>query len=152
VVRIRGSDCPRGAPRGLDRIAKIGQKALLLSACHKAKQRGIDLAGFAWVRRVRGFWRRSLRIDLFVELIGGEEGTALSAAEAALGSGKSFVTANNALLAKHGMRLAALAEEKGVALNYVLTRMESEGSDLRAMGAKARPPRDLHRQTDCQTG
>ena len=45
-----------------------------------------------------------------------EEGAALSAAEAALGTGKSFVTANKALLAKHGMRLAALADEKGVAL------------------------------------
>ena len=57
-------------------------------------------------------------IDLFVELIGGEEGIALAAAETALGAGKSFVTANKALLAKHGMRLAALAEEKGVALAF----------------------------------
>jgi homoserine dehydrogenase len=61
---------------------------------------------------------RSPGIDLFVELIGGEEGAALSAAEAALGTGKSFVTANKALFAKHGMRLAALAEEKGVALAF----------------------------------
>ena len=133
---------------------------------------------------------RSPGIDLFVEMIGDEEGAALSAAEAALGTGKSFVTANKALLAKHGMRLAALAEEKGVALaeasvaggipvvktlreglagnsiervygilngtcNYILTRMEVGGSDLRATprrGAKARLPRDLNRQTDSQTG
>ncbi len=61
---------------------------------------------------------RSPGIDLFVELIGGEEGAALSAAEAALGMGKSFVTANKALLAKHGMRLAALAEETDVALAF----------------------------------
>jgi homoserine dehydrogenase len=50
--------------------------------------------------------------------LGGEEGAALAAAEAALGAGKSLVTANKALLAKHGMRLAALAEEKGVALAF----------------------------------
>src|SRR6185437_7514845 len=33
-------------------------------------------------------------------------------------SGKSVVTANKALLAKHGVRLAALAEKHRVALNF----------------------------------
>ena len=52
------------------------------------------------------------------EGIGGSDGAAFAAAEAALSAGKSFVTANKALLAKHGMRLAALAEEKGIALAF----------------------------------
>ena len=147
-----------------------------VSANHKAKQRGIDLASFAWFDDCVAL-ARSTGIDLFVELIGGEEGGALAAAEAALGAGKSVVTANKVLLAKHGMRLAALAEENGAALafeasvaggipivktlreglagnsiervygilngtcNYILTRMKSERSDLRAMprrSAKAR--------------
>src|SRR5690606_428578 len=33
-------------------------------------------------------------------------------------AGKHVVTANKALLAKHGIRLAQLAEERGVALNF----------------------------------
>ena len=88
-----------------------------ISACRREKQRGIDLASFAWFDDCVAL-ARSPGIDLFVELIGGEEGAALAAAEAALDAGKSFVTANKALLAKHGMRLAALAEEKGVALAF----------------------------------
>jgi homoserine dehydrogenase len=57
-------------------------------------------------------------IDLFVELMGGDEGPAREAVEAALKAGKSVVTANKALLAKHGMSLAKLAEDKHVALAF----------------------------------
>ncbi|GFO82734.1 MAG: hypothetical protein A49_23610 [Methyloceanibacter sp.] len=55
---------------------------------------------------------------MFVELIGGEEGIAKEAVEAALLAGKHVVTANKALLAHHGTALAALAEKNGVALNF----------------------------------
>jgi len=88
-----------------------------ISACQREKQRGVDLASFPWFDDCVAL-ATAPDIDLFVELIGGEEGIALAAAERALGAGKSFVTANKALLAKHGMRLAALAEEKGVALAF----------------------------------
>ncbi len=57
-------------------------------------------------------------IDVFVELIGGEEGVARQAVEAALKAGKHVVTANKALLAYHGPELAKLAEKSGVALNF----------------------------------
>jgi homoserine dehydrogenase len=57
-------------------------------------------------------------IDVFVELIGGAEGPARAAVEAALQAGKHVVTANKALLAEHGTALARLAEEKGVSLNF----------------------------------
>ncbi len=63
-------------------------------------------------------WRKDPEIDVFVELIGGEEGVAKEAVEAALKAGKHVVTANKALLAHHGPRLAALAEKHGVALNF----------------------------------
>ena len=53
-------------------------------------------------------------VDLVVELIGGDEGPALEMIEAALTNGKSVVTANKALLSKHGARLVAMAEEKGL--------------------------------------
>lgn len=57
-------------------------------------------------------------IDIFVELIGGHEGQAKDAVEAAIASGKHVITANKALLAHHGASLAKKAEAKGVALNY----------------------------------
>jgi homoserine dehydrogenase len=56
--------------------------------------------------------------DVVVELIGGDEGIARQLVEAALANGKHVVTANKALLAKHGLALAKLAEEKGVTLKF----------------------------------
>ena len=56
--------------------------------------------------------------DLVVELIGGEEGIARQLVETALGRGKHVVTANKALLARHGLTLAKLAESKGVSLQF----------------------------------
>ena len=55
---------------------------------------------------------------MFVELIGGEEGAARASVKAALEAGRHVVTANKALLAKHGVALAEIAEKKGVLLNY----------------------------------
>jgi homoserine dehydrogenase len=112
VIKLLGRQAEALRRRTGRQIAIAG-----ISACQREKQRGIDLASFAWFDDCVAL-ARSPGIDLFVELIGGEEGAALAAAEAALGTGKSFVTANKALLAKHGMRLAALAEEKGVALAF----------------------------------
>jgi homoserine dehydrogenase len=57
-------------------------------------------------------------IDVFVELIGGDGDPAKRAVETALAAGKPVVTANKALLARHGVALAALAEQHGVALNF----------------------------------
>jgi homoserine dehydrogenase len=57
-------------------------------------------------------------IDVFIELMGGEGDPAKRAVEAALSGAKSVVTANKALLAKHGFELATLAEQNGVALNF----------------------------------
>jgi homoserine dehydrogenase len=57
-------------------------------------------------------------IEVFVELMGGEGDPAKAAVTAALAAGKSVVTANKALLARHGTSLAAIAEKNGVALNF----------------------------------
>src|SRR5438445_8231487 len=56
-------------------------------------------------------------IDVFVELVGGEGDPGKAAISAALSAGKSVVTANKALLARHGVALAAIAEKSRVALN-----------------------------------
>ena len=57
-------------------------------------------------------------IDLFVELIGGADGPAYAAARAALSRGLPLVTANKAMIAAHGLELAALAESRGAPLAF----------------------------------
>ena len=88
-----------------------------VSARSKAKNRGIDLKQFRWIADPVAL-ARDPGIDVFVELIGGERDPAKRAVETALAAGKSVVTANKALLAKHGVKLAALAERHHVALNF----------------------------------
>ncbi len=102
-----------------DLAGRIGRDIRVTGVCarEKGKERGIDVARRAWFDDAVAL-AASSEIDLFVELIGGEDGMALAAVEAALRCGKSVVTANKALLAKHGMRLARLAEEKNAALAF----------------------------------
>ena len=57
-------------------------------------------------------------IDVFVELMGGEGEPAKGSVEAALGMGRPVVTANKALLARHGVALARLAESKNAELCF----------------------------------
>src|SRR5215468_8482026 len=57
-------------------------------------------------------------IDVFVELMGGDGDPSKRAVETALAAGKPVVTANKALLARHGIALATLAEQHGAALNF----------------------------------
>ncbi|HIJ62663.1 MAG TPA: homoserine dehydrogenase [Rhodospirillaceae bacterium] len=51
--------------------------------------------------------------DVLVELMGGSGGIALEVATAALAKGRHVVTANKAMIAHHGARLAELAETSG---------------------------------------
>jgi homoserine dehydrogenase len=81
------------------------------------KDRGVDLAGAAWFDDPAAL-AVSPDIDIFIELIGGADGPAKAAVEAALKAGKPVVTANKALIAKHGLALARLAEAQGVPLLY----------------------------------
>ena len=88
-----------------------------VTARSKAKKRDLDLRGIAWARNPLEL-AENPEIDCLVELIGGSGEPALSAIEAALKSGKSVVTANKALIARHGLRLAKAAETHGAALNF----------------------------------
>lgn len=88
-----------------------------VSARSKGKNRGVDLTNAVWFDDPVAMASDG-DADVFVELIGGEEGVALAAVEAALSAGKHVVTANKALLARHGVALAKIAETKGVLLNY----------------------------------
>jgi homoserine dehydrogenase len=89
-----------------------------VSARQRAKPRGgHDLNKIDWVEDPVTL-ASSPDIDVFVELIGGEGDPARKAVEAALKSGKHVVTANKALLAHHGARLARLADDQGVGLYF----------------------------------
>ncbi len=88
-----------------------------VSARDRNKDRGVDIGDAVWHENPIDL-ARSNNIDVFVELIGGEDGAALACVKAALESERHVVTANKALLAKHGVSLAELAEKKGVLLNY----------------------------------
>jgi homoserine dehydrogenase len=92
-------------------------EVVAVSARDRHKKRSVDLAKLQWFDDPVGLAVHP-GIDVFVELIGGEEGAARQAVEAALAAGKHVVTANKALLAKHGTELARLAEKRGVALNF----------------------------------
>ncbi|HEV3395489.1 MAG TPA: homoserine dehydrogenase [Xanthobacteraceae bacterium] len=92
-------------------------EVVAVSARSRAKDRGVDLKQLRWVDDPVAL-AKDPGIDVFVELMGGEGDPAKSAVEAALAAGKSVVTANKALLARHGVTLAALAERHHVALNF----------------------------------
>ena len=94
-----------------------GIRVVAVTARSKVKKRGLDLRGIAWAKSPLAL-ASDPSIDCFVELMGGSGEPALSAIEAALKSGKSVVTANKALIAKHGIRLAKFAEKQGAALNF----------------------------------
>lgn len=88
-----------------------------VSARNRDKDRGLPLSKYDWEDDPVALATRD-DIDVFVELIGGDEGPAKDAVEAALAAGKDVVTANKALLAIHGQALAETAEAAGRTLRY----------------------------------
>ncbi|WP_189427265.1 homoserine dehydrogenase [Devosia pacifica] len=98
---------------------KLGRQIVVTSvaARSRSRDRGVDISGLEWFDDPVAL-AKSPDIDLFVELIGGEDGPALAAVRAALEIGRPVVTANKALLAKHGVSLARLAEESGAQLGF----------------------------------
>src|SRR4051794_20577393 len=92
-------------------------KVVAVTARSKAKKRGIDLSGINWAKDALAL-ASDPEIDCLVELMGGAGDPALSAIDTALKAGKSVVTANKALIAKHGLKLAKAAEKHGSALNF----------------------------------
>lgn len=86
-----------------------------VSARDQGKARPFDCRNLDWFEDAVAL-AQSDSIDVFVEAMGGADGVAYDSVRTALQAGKSVVTANKALLARHGVELAALAEEKGVAL------------------------------------
>jgi homoserine dehydrogenase len=97
---------------------KCGRPVEIAGVCAKSREEpGAKLTKAPWFDSPQAL-AVSKDIDVFVELMGGDKGPALESVKAALGAGKHVVTANKALLAKHGAELAALAEKNGVTLSF----------------------------------
>ena len=85
-------------------------EVVAVSARNKNRNRGVDISKFRWADDPLEL-ALAPDIDVIVELIGGSDGPAKRTVEAALRSGKSVVSANKALIAEHGVEIAALAEK-----------------------------------------
>ena len=112
VVRLLDRHGARMAERAGREIEIVA-----VSARDRMRDRGINLDAVRWYDDPTQL-AADEDIDLFVELIGGDEGPARASVETALGVGKSVVTANKALLAKHGQTLAELAEHHGADMRF----------------------------------
>lgn len=88
-----------------------------IAARSRSKDRGVDLSEMTWFDDPVAL-AKSDDIDLFVELMGGEDGPALASIRAALELGKPVVTANKALIAKHGVDIARLAEQTNTQFGF----------------------------------
>lgn len=88
-----------------------------VSARDRTKNRDADLSAYAWETDPVALANRP-DIDVFVEVMGGHDGPAKAATEAAIAAGKDVVTANKALLAHHGQSLAETAEAAGRVIRF----------------------------------
>jgi len=115
-----GSATVRMLLRSRDELsARAGRPIELVAYASKdpPKDNTIDLSK---IRKVTDpiVLARDPGIDVFVELMGGEGDPSKSAVEAALGAGRAVVTANKALIAKHGLALAKLAEQNSAPFSF----------------------------------
>ncbi len=88
-----------------------------VSARDRSRNRGTDLAAYAWHENPLGL-ASDPAVDVVAELIGGTGNPARSLVEASLRAGRHVVTANKALLALHGAELAGAAEAGGAVLAF----------------------------------
>ncbi|WP_291299450.1 homoserine dehydrogenase [Elioraea sp.] len=88
-----------------------------VAARDRSRDRGLSLGGLRWFDDPVAL-ANDPGIDVLVEAIGGADGVARAAVEAALAVGKPVVTANKAMLAVHGAALAGLAEAKAAPLMF----------------------------------
>lgn len=99
---------------------RCGRKVVIKAASSRSKSKfdSLGLSGqVKWYDNPLDLAADS-EIDVVVELVGGADGTALELCERSLNAGKHFVTANKALLSRHGVRLAGIAESKNAALSF----------------------------------
>jgi homoserine dehydrogenase len=99
-------------------VERAGREfALAAYSARRESGRSVDLGDAVFFRDAVKL-AASADIDVFVELIGGADGVAFEAVKAALARGVSVVSANKAMLAAHGLELAALTERRGAQLLF----------------------------------
>ncbi|QUL39492.1 homoserine dehydrogenase [Erythrobacter sp. JK5] len=112
VIRLLGTNHDLIAARAGRPIEVVA-----VSARDRNKDRGIDIAPYAWEDDMTALAARD-DVDVVVELVGGADGPALACSRAALAAGKGLVTANKAMIAHHGLALAEQAESVGAPLKF----------------------------------
>jgi homoserine dehydrogenase len=103
-----------------DLIARRAGRPIVVTvvgARDRNKDRGVDLTPYAWEDDMVIMGERE-DVDVVVELVGGSDGPALACARTTIEAGKALVTANKAMIAHHGLELAAKAEAAKVALKF----------------------------------
>ena len=98
---------------------RSGRNIEVVSICARDinKQRKIPLNSFFWEKNINKL-PKDENIDVILELVGGSDGVALDLVENSLKAKKHVITANKALIAKHGNNLINLAEENNVSLKF----------------------------------
>jgi homoserine dehydrogenase len=99
--------------------ARAGRPVVVsaVSARDRTRDRGVKLDAVRWHDDPASLAADDA-VDVVVELIGGSDDPAQELVFAALRAGKPVVTANKALLARHGVALAAAAEQSGASLSF----------------------------------
>ncbi len=99
--------------------ARAGRRIVVaaVSARDRRRDRGVNLSAVRWYEDAAAM-AADPEIDAVVELIGGSDGIARAVVETALKHKKHVVTANKALMARHGTALAETAEAAGLALAF----------------------------------
>lgn len=103
-----------------DLIARRAGRAIVISAIsarNRGKNRGFDGSRYAWEDDMVILGERD-DVDVVVELVGGADGPALALARTTFEAGKALVTANKAMIAHHGLELAARAEAARAAFKF----------------------------------
>ena len=88
-----------------------------ISAKSKSKKRKTDFSNIPFFDDAI-LMSKSDDIDVIIELIGGDDGIAKDLCFSALNNNKSVITANKALVAKHGKELADLAEKNNLFFSF----------------------------------
>jgi homoserine dehydrogenase len=99
--------------------ARAGRRVAIsaVSARDRTRNRPVDVSAYPWEADPAALAARD-DVDVLVEVMGGSDGPAMAATEAAIAAGKDIVTANKALLALHGQRLALAAEAAGRTIRF----------------------------------
>ena len=101
----------------LNRKAGKQLNLVAVSANNKNKNRNFDLSNLKWFTDA-ALMSETNEIDLVIELIGGSDGIALDLCKNSLIKGKSVVTANKAMMSKHGYELAKISEKNKCSIAF----------------------------------